>query len=240
MEIKKADSKELFEQGLVQTSCYIRLVLREQLDRRFCIALLLCRDALTVFLNDRSGLFFTEDSINIHTDPRKFIQVIAALSILKPCQIGWDPHMKVYDPESGEAKVSYLVGDEARFFKPSLAKTHWEIDVPSSVEGKREKVITLAAISISRAEVMCGRATLVWEVIRKATPFNTNEVRLLTSVIVFILVLIYARFSCSSVIGARIKKLKMVKMYRQASCLRAKDIVKFLHGKIVSSPTRIY
>ena len=120
--------------------------------------------------------------------------------------------MKVCDPESGEAKFSYLVGDEARFFKPSLAKTHWEIDVPSRVGGGREKVITLAAISISHAEVMCGRATLVWEVIRKTTPFNTTEVRLLHGVIVFILTLIYARSSCSSVIGARINKLKTVKM----------------------------
>ncbi|KAF8341823.1 hypothetical protein F5887DRAFT_1076406 [Amanita rubescens] len=80
--------------------------------------------------------------------------------------------MKVYDPESGEAIVSHPVGDEAEYFKPSLTKTHWEIDVSSRVEGEREKVITLAAISVSRAEVMSGRATLV---LRKATPFNTHE-----------------------------------------------------------------
>ena len=114
--------------------------------------------------------------------------------------------MKVYKPEGGEAIVSYLVGDDAEFFKPSLDETHWEIDVPSSVEGQREKVITLAAISISRAEVMCGRATLI---LRKATPFDTNEVSLLPAVIVLILVLIYADSSCSSVIGVRINRLQM-------------------------------
>ncbi len=162
-----------------------------------------------------------DHSINIHTDPRKLIRVIAALSIFVSCQI--DTHMKVYDPESGEAKVSYLVGDEARFFKPSL-------------EGKREPE-TLAAISISRAEVMSGRATLVWEVIRKATPSNTSEVSLLLAVFVFMLILVYADSSRSSFIGARINRLRI---YPRASCRRAKDIVKFLHGKILSSPTRIY
>jgi len=167
----------MFDVGMRQACSYLRLVLREQLDRRFGIALLLCKDELTVLFNDRSGLFYTKDSINIHADPRKFVQVIAAFSILKPCQIGWDLQMKVYDPESGDTRVSYHVGDETRFFKPNLAKTHWEIDIPSNVKGKREKVITLAALSISRSEVLCGRATLVWEVIRKATPFNTNEVR---------------------------------------------------------------
>ncbi|KAF8338591.1 hypothetical protein F5887DRAFT_889803 [Amanita rubescens] len=184
VEIKPTNTNQMFDIGMRQACSYLRLVLREQLDRRFGIALLLCKDELTVLFNDRSGLFYTKDSINIHADPRKFVQVIAAFSILRPCQIGWDPRMKVYDPESGDTRVSYHVGDETRFFKPNLAKTHWEIDIPSDVKGKREKVITLAALSISRSEVMCGRATLVWEVIRKATPFNTNEVRQLQAIFV--------------------------------------------------------
>jgi hypothetical protein len=139
-------------------------------------------------------------------------------------------------PKAAKLKTRILLVMQAGFFKPNSAKTHWENDVPSSVEGERNKVISVAAIFVSRAEVMSGRATLVWEAIRKATPFNTNEV-FATSSYRFILVLIYADSLCSSVIGAHMNKLKM---YRRASCRRAKDIVKFLHGKIVSSPTRIY
>ena len=75
--------------------------------------------------------------------------------------------MKVYDPGSRQSRPSYEVNVKDGFFKPNLAKTHWEIDIPGPLDGPREEVITLCALSISRSEVMCGRATLVWEVIRK-------------------------------------------------------------------------
>ena len=75
--------------------------------------------------------------------------------------------MKIYDPESRQSKPSYEVNVKDGSFKPNLAKTHWEIEIPGLFDGPREEVITLCALSISRSEVMCGRATLVWEVIRK-------------------------------------------------------------------------
>ena len=82
--------------------------------------------------------------------------------------------MAVYDPKTHQTSPSYLVGDNPRFFKSSLSEIHWEIDIPSK-HGSREKVITLVALSISQAEVMRGRATLVWEAIRKKT-LHSDEV----------------------------------------------------------------
>jgi hypothetical protein len=188
VEIKKANDQKSFNEGIFQACTYLRLVLREQLDRRFAFALLLCDDELTVLLNDRSGLVYTKDPINIHQEPLRFIQVIAAFSILSPSQIGWDPQMKIYDPESRQSKPSYEVNVKDCFFEPNLAKTHWEIEIPGLLDGPREEVITLCALSISRSEVMCGRATLVWEVIRKQEldiDDRKKKVRSFSIVIVF-------------------------------------------------------
>jgi hypothetical protein len=186
VEVKKANDQKSFNEGIFQACTYLRLILREQLDRRFAFALLLCDDELTVLLNDRSGLVYTKDPINIHQEPLRFTQVIAAFSILSPSQVGWDPQMRVYDPESRQSRPSYDIKDG--FFKPNLAKTHWEIDIPGPLDSPREEVITLCAISINRSEVMCGRATLVWEVIRKQElniDDRKKKVRLFSIVIVF-------------------------------------------------------
>ena len=59
------DIKELHE-TIVQLCSYIRQLLREQFDRRFTIALLLCRDELTLWFCDRVGLVGTIEPINIH------------------------------------------------------------------------------------------------------------------------------------------------------------------------------
>ena len=190
MEIKKNNDATLFKQGMVQACTYLRLVLREQLDRRFAIALLLCGDELTVLLNDRSGLVYTKTPIKIHENPLDFIQVIAAVATLAPWQIGWDPQMMVYDPKSRQSKASYEIGQDAGFFNLNLAKTHWEIDIPRPLKegGGREKVLTLRSLSISRSEVMCGRATLVWEVIRKEEldiDDSEKKVRLFSVAIIF-------------------------------------------------------
>ena len=156
MEIKKTSDPKSFNEGIFQVCTYLRLVLREQLDCRFAFALLLCDDELAVLLNNRSGLVYTKDPMNIHEPPLRFIQVIAAFSILSPSQVSWDTQMKVYDPESRQSKLSYEVNVNDSFFKPNLAKTHWEIKIPGPLDGPRETVITLCALSISRSEVMCG------------------------------------------------------------------------------------
>ena len=51
---------------IVQLCSYIRQIFREQFDRRFVIALLLCGEELTLWFCDRIGLVGTIEPINIH------------------------------------------------------------------------------------------------------------------------------------------------------------------------------
>ena len=85
--------------------------------------------------------------------------------------------MKIYDPVTDTAVPSYQVGNEPRIFQKGTRDTHWEIDVPSKDGETREKVVTVNALSINRAEVMCGRASLVWMVVKFHERFNPKEVR---------------------------------------------------------------
>jgi hypothetical protein len=59
-------SPEGFHDTIVQLSCYIRQLFREQFDRHFVIALLLCGEELTLWFCDRVGLVGTIEPINIH------------------------------------------------------------------------------------------------------------------------------------------------------------------------------
>ena len=61
----KSNVSELIN-AVNQNSRYMRYMLKEQLDRRFVVSLILCRDDLMVFLCDRSGLLGTKTVINIH------------------------------------------------------------------------------------------------------------------------------------------------------------------------------
>ena len=68
VEIKRArpnDSAE-FDATIVQLCSYIRQLFREQFDRRFVIAMLLCGEELTLWFCDRVGLVGTIEPINIH------------------------------------------------------------------------------------------------------------------------------------------------------------------------------
>ncbi|RDB25922.1 hypothetical protein Hypma_006361 [Hypsizygus marmoreus] len=161
IEIKRFDHS--VTRAFRQLLMYMRRMLCEQVDRRFVLGLLLCFDRLTVCLCDRSGVLFTQTSFSIHQDPRSFIRVIAGFSVLKPHQLGWDPGMKVYIPESGRIVPSYALRPDESSNQPY--RTHWLIDFPLK-DGTVEKVVTVRGISLARAEVMCGRATLVWEAVK--------------------------------------------------------------------------
>jgi hypothetical protein len=80
---------------------------------------------------------------------------------MKPDKLGWDPVMKLYR-EGGEDSFRFtheLRTDEVlEEFKNSALhyRTRWAI----KIGGKT--YVTFRALSLSRAEVMCGRAQLVW------------------------------------------------------------------------------
>jgi hypothetical protein len=195
VEFKTSTSEKDSNEAVNQLCYYLRMILREQLDRRFVMGLVVCFDQLTVLFNDRSGLLGTSTVINIHKvrcrclsprvltnnstpqNPRDFIQVIAAFAFLDAQDIGWDPSMKVYDPAKDQSFPSYQIGNQPEIFGKNIYSTHWEVDVPAKDENLREKVITVRALSTVGAEVMCGRASVVWEVVKWQERFNPNEVR---------------------------------------------------------------
>ncbi|TFY58769.1 hypothetical protein EVG20_g8025 [Dentipellis fragilis] len=156
--------------GTKQLCRYMRHVLREQLDRRFALGLLFCKSSLSVWLCHRSGLIGTKTPFNIHTEPRKFIQVIIALACLVPARLGWDRTMKIYRMRSGESFHTTDVEVEVKDFSDSLYGTAWLITVPEkdgTLDG--ESYVTVHALSTVRASVMCGRATVVWVVMNLRT-----------------------------------------------------------------------
>lgn len=200
VEVKLGDSEEVVLEGLVQLSTYMRMVLAEQLDRRFAIGLLLCKEKLTVWLCDRSGLVGTRTAIDIRAvrfcfiffvlthsngiflplcfvqEPKKFIQIIIALSCLDPSRLGWDTTMRIYRIKTGTYHFSTDKDVTVSDYGNSPHQTTWAITGPKSdgTEGEDE-YLTVKALSTVRAQVMDGRATIVWLVVNK----RTMEVRFL-------------------------------------------------------------
>ncbi|EIN05074.1 hypothetical protein PUNSTDRAFT_137758 [Punctularia strigosozonata HHB-11173 SS5] len=143
--------------GVLQLCRYMRLVLGEQLDRRFVLGLLLCGRKLLVWLCDRSGLIGTEDPIDIHSEPETFIRIIMAFSQLEPHRLGWDPNMLLARGEEWIAPTDPSV--KPSDFGQSLYDTKWQITVhPGRV------YYTTEALSIIRAASLSGSGTVVWKV----------------------------------------------------------------------------
>ena len=113
--------------------------------------------------------------MNVAQEPRKFIQVIASLSVLKPEQLGWDPTMKLYLPLRTPKFIhSYDPSVTIEDYCETVYNTRWGIDMPSRDGKSRETFITVRALSVARAEVMCGRGTLVWRVIKHSDQDETK------------------------------------------------------------------
>ena len=66
VEIKLACDATSVKEGSSQLCQYMRLVLRNQLDRRFVFGLLVCDHYMRVFYCDRSGLLVTDSWIDIN------------------------------------------------------------------------------------------------------------------------------------------------------------------------------
>ena len=87
---------------------------------------------------------------------------------MKAHQLGWDPSMRLYRPlESPQFVHSYDPRVTLDSFSGNLFQTNWAIEMTGPT-GQRETFITTRGISIARSEIMCGRATLVWEVVKHA------------------------------------------------------------------------
>ncbi|KAK2464940.1 hypothetical protein APHAL10511_003016 [Amanita phalloides] len=168
------DSEKLHD-TIIQLCSYIRQLFREQLDRRFAIALLLCGNELTLWYCDRIGLVGTIDPINIHAHPDDFMKVLAAFSVLPADKLGWDPTMKLYRGKGKDMSPSYLVSQAPN---TGLHGLNWCISMPDmSAENNRsrEEFVTVRAITTPVFQHMCSRASIVWEVVKKEDYENCNS-----------------------------------------------------------------
>lgn len=162
------------------------LALKEQLDRRFIFGLLLCGTKLSVWLCDKSGLLGTDKVIDINEvrissspvisgpplvltlpfsqqEPKRFIQIIMALSCLEPARLGWDPDMRIYHPSSNSFVPTTDGSITVNEFSRGIYNTRWAIRV------KGRWYFTLKALSAIRAANIYGRGTLVWTVVQHDT-----------------------------------------------------------------------
>ncbi|KAG5643655.1 hypothetical protein DXG03_000535 [Asterophora parasitica] len=146
---------------VVQVLAYMRQILEEQPDRRFVFG----QGSLT--------------PISINEDPRTFIRVIAGLRCMSPDKLGWDPGMMVYKPLKGRESPSpwienthyqlvpsYACGEELR--KHTSYQRRWVFSV--DIDGEPKPYLTVRVISALGSSDMCGRATLVFEVIDLSDP----------------------------------------------------------------------
>ncbi|PFH46574.1 hypothetical protein AMATHDRAFT_7642 [Amanita thiersii Skay4041] len=165
VEIKrKQPSKKKLQKHILQLCCYMRQMFQEQLDRRFIISLLLCGDELFLWLLDRTGLIGTQVSINIHEEPKMFIRVLTAISLLPAHKLGWDSTMKLY--VDGQIIPSYrLPADKREKSESDLFRDNWVISMPTD-DGGREDFLTIQLIDALGAQMLCSRSTVVWEVIK--------------------------------------------------------------------------
>ncbi|KAI0055622.1 hypothetical protein BV25DRAFT_1736992 [Artomyces pyxidatus] len=155
---------------------YVRQALHLQHDRRFMYGLVFAKRSLALWHVDRSGALASVE-FDVHNNPKKLIQVIAGLVYMDPVELGWDPTMKMYmtDKEGNllePPKPSYEVD-------PTTQNNIDHHDVPwlvtinkpgteDATDPETEDFILWRALSLSRSEVIKGRATRVWCAWKKA------------------------------------------------------------------------
>ncbi|KAH8091842.1 hypothetical protein BXZ70DRAFT_898517 [Cristinia sonorae] len=167
IEMKPVRDAESVRVGSAQLLRYMRLVLRNQLDRQFVFGILVCGHYMRVFFCDRSGLLTTTEWIDLH-NPETFVHVILALSSIKVSKLGWDETMKLHRQSvSLPSRLQFEFSTDpcvrlADYGKSSY-ETQWAIFVPDEKGSQTGKwYVTVRALSLSQAEVMAGRATVVW------------------------------------------------------------------------------
>ncbi|KAF8889477.1 hypothetical protein CPB85DRAFT_275757 [Mucidula mucida] len=140
---------------------HLRRILSKQLDRRFVFGLILGPKHMTVWLHDRSGVLGTSESFDIHQDPHSFIRVIGAFSVLPAEQLGFDTQMKFYASPDNIVPTYRLNHEAALVYLTATGREkQWVITTNGN-----EQYLTVKALSISRARVMHGPASLVWAVV---------------------------------------------------------------------------
>ena len=85
---------------------------------------------------------------------------MAAFSILRPDELGWDPTMRLYCPPPTLSPLPYLIDFEIDKYGGSVYDTHWEIEMPGKGgSGPRETFVTVKCLSALQADGAYGRGT---------------------------------------------------------------------------------
>ncbi|KDR74425.1 hypothetical protein GALMADRAFT_584049 [Galerina marginata CBS 339.88] len=169
VEIKRCDD-DSWVKVVQQLIGYLRRVLCEQTDRRFVFGLTVGLDKVTVWLHDRSGVLGTATSIDIHAQPQKFIQIIAAFAVLPAAKLGFDPSMKLYvSPNCVKPSYLHETADVVKL-REKPQDTQWVIELN---DGKQ--FLTVFALSLASAQEMHGLGTIAWVVVPYGHSMNGEE-----------------------------------------------------------------
>ncbi|TFY70025.1 hypothetical protein EVG20_g2910 [Dentipellis fragilis] len=165
---------------------YLRQTLREQPDRRFMVGFVYSNCHLTLWHVDRSGALASAP-FNVHEHPIEFIRAIVGLVVKSPEELGWDPTMQMYAKRDGErlghgiysynidANTTPIVTNSP-YGRMWLVTVHkYQEDASGRME--TEQFVLFRALSLSRAEVLRGRATRVWKAWRLEDMWMLKEDR---------------------------------------------------------------
>ncbi|KAJ8487185.1 hypothetical protein ONZ51_g4349 [Trametes cubensis] len=155
------DDKELISRLLT----YLRLIMGKQRDRRFAFGLFLSTVQVSVWLQDRSGVLGMDVPINIHENPKDFIQAIAAFAILPAHRLGFDPTMKLTREPLPPIHTYRLTSQGPdRFtleqYKMTNDVTQWVITTEQGT------FITARVLNAPRTDAASGSGCIVWAAIQ--------------------------------------------------------------------------
>lgn len=108
-------------------------------------------------------------------NPEQFIRIIVGLTLLPPTDLGWDPTIQIYVPpeipghgQYGSGRYSYEAGENSNIAPiDSTYNRMWVVSMNRPLTNgasdlDQETFVLYHALSLARAEVLCGRATRIW------------------------------------------------------------------------------
>ena len=93
--------------------------------------------------------------------------------------IGWDPSLKIYDPETFQLYPSHTPDLSPKLFGEDRFSTLFGITLPDE-NGDDELFVTVRALSVVGTKMLFGRATVVWEVVKEKDLRSGTKVSLIS------------------------------------------------------------
>ncbi|KAJ7164934.1 hypothetical protein C8R46DRAFT_845422, partial [Mycena filopes] len=124
-------------------------VLREDARRRFTFGITLDADELRLWFFSRTHNIVSEP-LKFISDPDALVRLFLAIALASPEQLGYDTTMSYFLDDSGTVQFKLSLNDAVH--------------------------VTKRLLSDNRSDVICGRATRVWEAYREDDPDRTPVV----------------------------------------------------------------